>query len=204
MTTLYLVSNNCVLNNLAYKSDESLELKREKRPLSIEGEQKAKMLAEFEELQDINVIYSSGYASALATTKYLADKLELTINVENKLNERKIGLLEDKTLRFFKEHQEHDFNYRLSGGESINSTKTRITNAINDILKDNEDLNILVATHSVAITSYLLNYCETGYNLDERLILNYKNNVIVDGTTNGVDIYKIIVDNNKIIDIEKL
>lgn len=204
MTTLYLISNNCVLNNLTYKSDESLELKREKRTLSIEGEEKAKRLAELEELQDINVIYSSGYASALATSKYLANRLELTVNVDNKLNERKIGLLEDKTLRFFKEHQEHDFNYRLSGGESINSTKNRITNAINDILKENKDLNILVVTHSIAITSYLLNFCETGYNLDERLILNYKNNVIVDGTTNGVDIYRIIVDNDNVTNIEKL
>lgn len=204
MTTIYLVSNNCVLNNLIYNNDESLELKREKRPLSVEGESEAKKLASLEELESINVIYSSGYASAIATAKFIAEKLELNINVENKLNERKIGLLEDKTLRFFKEHQEHDFNYRLSGGESINTTKTRITNAINDITKKYQDSNILVITHSTAITSYLLNFCEKGYNLDDRLILNYNEKVIVDGTTNGLDIFKLEIEDEKILDIEKI
>ena len=204
MTTLYLVSNNCVVNNISYKNDENLELKRERRPLSIEGEIKAKELSKLEEFENINVIYSSGYASAIATSKYIADKLELNINVDNKLNERKIGLLEDKTLRFFKEHQEHDFNYRLSGGDSINSTKTRITNAINEILKDNQGLNILIVTHNTAIMSYLLNYCEKGYNLDERLILNYNGDVIVDGTTNGLDIFKIELEEDKLLNIQKI
>jgi len=204
LTTLYLVSNNSVLNNLVYKNEESLESKREKRPLSIEGEKQAKVLANLEELQEINSIYSSGYASAIATSKYIADKLELSINIDNKLNERKIGQLEDKTLRFFKEHQEHDFNYHLSGGESINTTKTRINNSINKILKENKELNILVVTHSTAIMSYLLNFCEKGYNLDERLILNYNDNVIMDGTTSGMEIFKLEFDNDTISNIEKI
>lgn len=201
MSTLYLVSNNCVLNNLVYKSDESLELKREKRPLSIEGEKLARNLANNEELENINVIYSSGYASALDTAKFIADKLELSINVENKLNERKIGLLADTTLRFFKEQQEHDFNYRLSGGESINATNSRITNIINKILKENKDLNILIITHSTAIMSYLLNHCEKGYNLDDRLILNYNENVIIDGTTNGLEIFKLEFEEDNLVNI---
>lgn len=204
MTTLYLVSNNYVANNILYKTDDSLESKREKRPLSIEGEKRALKLSKEEVLQDINLIYSSSYASAIATSKYIAENLELTINVSNKLNERKIGLLEDKTLRFFKEQQEHDFNYRLNGGESINSTKTRITSALKEIIKDNEDMNILVVTHTTAIISCLLNYCEKGYNLDDRLILNYKEDVIMDGTSNGIDIFKLEFENEELINIEKI
>lgn len=204
MTTLYLVSNNYVANNILYKTDDSLESKREKRPLSIEGEKRALKLSKEEVLQDINLIYSSSYSSAIATSKYIAENLELTINVSNKLNERKIGLLEDKTLRFFKEQQEHDFNYRLNGGESINSTKTRITSALKEIIKDNEDMNILVVTHTTAIISYLLNYCEKGYNLDDRLILNYDENVIIDGTTNGLDIFKLEFENETILNIKKI
>jgi len=204
LTTLYLVSNNYVANNILYKTDDSLESKREKRPLSIEGEKRALKLSKEEVLQDINLIYSSSYSSAIATSKYIAENLELTINVSNKLNERKIGLLEDKTLRFFKEQQEHDFNYRLNGGESINSTKTRITSALKEIIKDNEDMNILVVTHTTAIISYLLNYCEKGYNLDDRLILNYDENVIIDGTTNGLDIFKLEFENETILNIKKI
>ena len=204
MTTLYLISNNLVVGNISYKSDESLELKREKRPLSIEGESFAKKLVSFEELESINIIYSSGYASAISTAKYIAEKLELDINVDNKLNERKIGLLEDTTLRFFKEQQEHDFNYRLSGGESINSTKNRVTTKLNEIINENEDKNILVVTHNTAIMSYLLNYCEKGYNLDDRLILNYNSDVIIDGTSSGLDVFKIEIENNEVLNIKKL
>jgi len=204
LTTLYLVSNNCVVNNLVYKNDDSLETKRERRPLSIEGEIKAKELSTLSEFQELSVIYSSSYSSAIATSKYIAEKLEININVDNKLNERKIGLLEDKTLRFFKEHQEHDFNYRLSSGESINATKMRITHAITEILNSNKEKNILIVTHNTAIMSYLLNYCEKGYNLDERLILNYNDEVIVDGTSAGIDIFKLEFDNEKIITVNKL
>ncbi len=204
MTTLYLVSNNNVINNLIYNSDESLELKRERRPLSIDGEKEAQNLVLQDGFQEINVIYSSGYASAISTAKYVAEKLELDINVDNKLNERKIGLLEDKTLRFFKNNQEHDFNYRLSGGESINGTRSRITSVISDIVDKYQDMNILVITHNTAITSYLLNFCEKGYNLDDRLILNYNDKVIMDGTTNGIDIFKLEFENNSITKIEKM
>lgn len=204
MTTLYLVSNNCVLNNLNYKLEESLELKRVKRPLSIDGENKAKELANIEELQELNVIYSSGYASAIATAKYIAENLELNININNKLNERKIGLLENKTLRFFKEHQEHDFDYRLNGGESINGVKNRITTVINNILKENKNNNLLIVTHNTTIMSYLLNFCEKGFNLDDRLILNFQNEVIMDGTTSGMEIFKLEFEDDELLAISKL
>ena len=35
---LYLVSNNLVIDNIVYETDETLENKRVNRPLSIEGE----------------------------------------------------------------------------------------------------------------------------------------------------------------------
>lgn len=200
---LYLVSNNLVQNDLIYKSNDSLESKREKRPLSIEGEQSAKQLCQIID-EDINVIYSSCYSSAVATSKYIANKFELPINIENGLNERKIGALEDKTLRFFKETQEHDFNYRLSGGESLNDTKNRITKMINKLIKENKEHNILIVTHSAAIMCYLLNFCEKGFNLDDRLILNFNETVIMDGTNSGLEIYKLELNDEQVENITKL
>ena len=99
---LYLVSNNYVQGNLVYKTNDSLDAKREKRPLSIEGEEGAKKLCNII-TEEINAIYSSSYASAIATSKYISEKLALPVTIDNSLNERKIGILEDKTLRFFKE-----------------------------------------------------------------------------------------------------
>ncbi len=45
MTTIYLINNSYTMNNLAFPDRESLELKREKRILSIEGEEASKKLA---------------------------------------------------------------------------------------------------------------------------------------------------------------
>ena len=134
---LYLVSNNCVLNNLIYKNNEALDEKREKRPLSIEGEEEAKRLCNLIE-NEINVIYTSSYASAIATSKFIANKFELSINIENKLNDRKIGLLKDKTLRFFKETQEHDFEYKLRSDEVEESIDIEELLANCDICTDRE------------------------------------------------------------------
>ena len=67
--TLYLVSNNMVLENIFYETDESVEEKRLNRPLSIEGEKAAVKLVK---KIDADVIYSSNYASALSTAKYYA------------------------------------------------------------------------------------------------------------------------------------
>ena len=67
--TLYLVSNNMVLDGIFYETDESVEEKRLNRPLSIEGEKAAVKLVK---KIDADVIYSSNYASALSTAKYYA------------------------------------------------------------------------------------------------------------------------------------
>lgn len=42
---LYLISNNLVIDNIIYETDEKLESKRINRPLSIDGEKLAVKLA---------------------------------------------------------------------------------------------------------------------------------------------------------------
>ena len=66
---LYLISNNLVVDNISYLTDVSLEEKRINRPLSILGEKKAQILMN---LEGIESIYASDYASAIDSAKYLA------------------------------------------------------------------------------------------------------------------------------------
>ena len=60
------------------------------KKLSIEGEEKAKLFAEKEELKKIDVIFSSNYTRATATAKYIASNNNLRINIDDRLGERKI------------------------------------------------------------------------------------------------------------------
>ena len=75
MTTIYLINNSLTMNNLSFPDKESLEQKREKRILSIEGEEESRRLANNKDLQNVQEIYSSSYVMSIATAKYLARKL---------------------------------------------------------------------------------------------------------------------------------
>ncbi len=201
MKTIFLIANNLVIDNITYLKDESIDEKREKRILSIEGEKAALKLARIKGLDCVSKIYSSGYASAVGTAKYLSKRLEIPVNILNDLNERKIGRFPDGLkLSYFKDSQEHDFIYHLPNGESINDTKERLTKVIDKIIKEDNEVTAIF-THQIAINSYLMNFCEVSYNLDDHLVLNYKENVV--SNFNSLIIYKLVYDDDlKILDIK--
>ncbi|MBQ4584427.1 MAG: histidine phosphatase family protein [Bacilli bacterium] len=201
MKTIFLVANNLVVDNINYISKESVDERRAKRPLSAQGEKAALKLAKIKGLDCVSNIYSSEYASAISTAKYLSSRLEIPLNIDKNLNERKIGNFPDGLkLSYYKDSQEHDFNYKLPGGETINDTKKRITAYMKNILSKSDDY-IAIFTHQIAITSFLLNYCEASYNLDDHLILNYKDKVV--SNFNSLVIYKLVYDDElRLLDIK--
>lgn len=198
---LYLISNNLVLDNIFYESDETVELKRINRPLSIEGEDLAKKLTK---IIDADVIYSSCYASALATAKYLSQEKNIPINIDSDLDDSKIGDLGRKNIKMLRYMQERNFNYKFANGESLNDTKERLNNIIDKIIKNNKGLNVAIFTHKRAIMSYLLDYTSHGYNLDDRLILSFDDTVILDDASKDVDILVVDYDNGKITNISNI
>lgn len=69
---------------------------------------------------------------------------------------------------------------------------------IHQILREDEDKTIAVFTHNVAITCLLSEYCDKGFNLDNRLILNYENDAIVDGAWDGINVIELVFDNGNL------
>lgn len=204
MTSIYLINNSLTLNNLSFPEEDSLEKRREKRILSIEGEEESRILASSNKLAGVNVIYSSPFVMALETAKYLAKKLDLNINIDSHLGERKIGNIGTKKISFITEMQENDFDFCLQGGEALNDVKTRMYAFIKTILNEHKNKEIALFTHNVAITSLLSNWCTKGFNLDNRLILNYGEDAIIDGTWDGITVIKLVFnDENELISIEK-
>ena len=191
-------------NTIFKELNETLESKREKRILSIEGEKESERLASNKVLQRVNKIYTSNYVMSIATAKYLAHTLEIDMNIAKELGERVIGNLQDKKIRMVTEMQENDFNYRLSGGESLNDVKKRMHNFLKKVLNNDKDKTIAVFTHNVAITSLLTEYCEKGFNLDNRLILNYQEESIVDGTWTGIRLIEMVFDNTTLVSLKRL
>lgn len=203
MTTIYLINNSLTMNNLSFPDKDLLEQKREKRILSIEGEEASKKLVHDKDLQSVQYIYSSSYVMSIGTAKYLAKKLELDINIKSEIGERILGNLGDKKIRMVTEIQENDFDYKLSGGESLNEVKKRMVHFLNYLLEEHQDKTVALFTHNVAIMCLLSNWCTKGFNLDNRLILNYQEEAIIDGTWDGINIIELIFDQKELVSIRR-
>lgn len=180
-TIVYLIRHSEQLKINGIKNiKEDDQINNEKIILSVEGENKARKLGEREELNNIDVIWSSNYVRAMSTAKYIAYRNNLEINIDSNFNERKLGNLE--TLRelgkdkkySYTEEQLLDENLKNINGENRVEVNKRMTNALNKVLKQNEGKNIVIVSHGAAIKFLLMNWCK----LNDELKLTYKNSII--------------------------
>ena len=191
MNTIYLITNNCfTTDNIVYRDSISLDDQRKCRPLTVGGEKIALTIAKNKKLTKIDAIYSSTYFSTIDTAKYLKDKFDLDLIVDKRLDDRKVGNLTDNSLNL-RNLQEHDFDYKLSNGESLNNVKNRMKSFVKEILQNHEDSNIVLFTHNISMISLLSIWCEKGFNYEEKLILDYNDSVIIDGLRNDYNIIKL-------------
>ena len=197
--TLYLVSNNLVVDNILYETDEGLEEKRINRPLSIEGEKASVKLVK---KIDASIVYSSSYASSIGTAKYYASYKNIDVNINSFLNDLRIGDLGRRNIKMLRFMQERDFDFKFNRGESLNDVNKRMNIAIDRIIKKNGNKNIVIFTQKSAITGYLLDKLEHGYNLEDRLVLCFNEIVIIDDNLSDVDIIKLELEKGKVINCE--
>ena len=204
-TVVYLIRHSEVAakNNIkTIECHDNPQVANEKCILSVSGEKKAEQLSKIEELKGINAIYSSSYVRALETAKYIALENNLIINVDERLNERKIGQLGDMPMRDFERLQARDFNFKLSGGESINQVRKRMSDCLKNILMFEAEERIVIISHATAITSMLSAWCEIGHNYDENVILSYNEQTIVDGNYQAPHVFKVTFDGLNVLNIE--
>lgn len=198
---LYLISNNLVIDNIIYETDEKIESKRINRPLSIDGEKLAVKLAK---KIDADVIYSSSYASSIDCAKYYASLKKCDIIINSFLNDLRLGDLGKRNIKMLRFMQERNFDFKFNRGESLFEVNKRMNIAIDRILKKNGNKNIIIFTQKSAIIGYLLDKLEQGYNLDDRLILSYNDKVILDDIEQDIDIIKLNLEKGKIINCETI
>ena len=194
---LYLVSNNLVIDNIVYETDETLENKRVNRPLSIEGEKVAVKLVK---KINANIVYSSSYASSIASAKYFAAVKKCDVVINSFLNDLRVGDLGRRNIQMLRFMQERDFNFKFNRGESLLDVNKRMNVAIDRIIKKNGNKDLVIFTQKSAIIGYLLDKLEKGYNLDDRLMLSFNDKVIIDDANEDVNIIKICFDKGKVVD----
>ena len=169
----------------------------------MQGEEQSRKLSENPELQNIDVLWSSSYARAKGTAKYIAYRNNIEINIDSNLNERKLGNLEDlsrwmenKAIGVVQAYLQ-DKKWKAREGESCEEATKRITLFLQKILEENVGKRIVLVSHGALISFLLTNWCDL--NQDTKLAFNNK---VID--IKEPSITKLTFDNQKLIRIETI
>ncbi len=192
MKTLYLINNNLLSNNVSFDRDLNIERKKEVRPLSSDGVKLALKI----NIGEIDNIYSSSYTSCVETAKFVAEKKNKNVFITEDLNDCLVGDLKNQSLKMLSFFQEHDYDFKQPGGESLNQCQNRISKAIEKI-KDNCD-SAAVFLPRRALFSYLIKYTTQGFNLDDRLVLTFNDEVLMENTEEDIEVFKVIFDGDEV------
>ena len=206
ITTVYLIRHSRKLVNefVDYENDnEYYQNRREKIVLSVEGEKRAELLSKEKEFNNIDVIYSSNYARTIQTAKYFAESRNMIIHIDNRFNERKFGIVQDKDITI---KQYFDENLKNPDGESQKEVRERMYAGFQEIVDKNRGKNIAVFTHGAAMTFLLMCWCKLEYiHKDKHKCLSFNGNVIVDKKFAEPEVFKLQIGReNEILSIENL
>lgn len=209
MTTIYISRHSQPFRKLLgeYKVNEIEQIRNEKNPLSVAGEKYAEQMSNYPDLSKVETLYSSHYVRAMSTAKYIAEKNNIALNVDERLGERKFGVNELSELpSIFFEEQFRNWDYKLPNGESTNEVSKRMNEALLEILNNNKGKKVAVISHGTAISAMLKKWCDVKLNEETKLIEIYFNNkLIFDGNWKTPELFKTeFDDNNNLINIENI
>ena len=207
MTTLYLIRHSVrmPLKTIEkYNTTQDKLILNEKIILSSDGESRAKLLSEKEELQNIDLVYASNCVRTLQTAKYIIEKQYLSVTIDDRLDERRVGIPNDDIYPDWFERQYKDENFKTVGGESQKDVRNRIDEAITEILKQHKDKRIAIFSHAYAITFYLLKYCKLVNIQENKFTFEFNNKIIFDKKINAPEVFKLTFDNEELMSIESI
>lgn len=200
---VFLISNNELAYNLFFENESNLETKLKFRPLNEKGDNLAKKLSTQPEFQNLERVYSAEDLASISTSIYLSNSLSQDLVVNNNLNECKIGELGNKNLKMLSYFSEHNYDFKLEGGESLNECSRRINSFIKSLEDDGyESVGIFLPKR--CLMAFLIPHTKQDFNLDDRLILIYNERIIYGDVDNSLEMFKITYENNKVIDIESI
>ena len=207
LTTVYLIRHSKKIDNKLLdnsKNNEYYQTRREKIILSIEGEKKAEKLSKLKEFDDTDVIFSSNYARSLQTAKYLAERKNLVIHIDDRFNERKLGILQEDEKIHIKQY--YDENIKNSEGESRKEVTKRMLEAFLEVVNNNRGKKITIFTHDSSMTFLLMQWCKLEYiKEDKHKCLSFNNKIIIDRKYDAPEIFKLLVDGkNNVIDVKNI
>ncbi len=110
----------------------------------------------------IDVVLSSPYKRAVDTVKDFADKYNLAVKTIYDFRERKVDSVWIDDFQAFTKQQWNDFTYKFSDGEALGEVQKRNISALNAVLLEYQNKNIVVGSHGTALSS-IINYYDSSF-----------------------------------------
>jgi broad specificity phosphatase PhoE len=121
-------------------------------PLTNRGLQQAERLAKRLQERHIDAVYSSDLLRARQTTEIIIGKRPLTVSYDVNLRERHYGEFQGRPVseldKAFRASGLLRESFRPDGGENYHDVEIRVTAFLDSILKEHNDLTVLVVGHS--------------------------------------------------------
>lgn len=156
MTTIYLIRHA--------KPDFRIHNDME-RPLTEEGKQSCSRVTEFLMGKKITHVYSSPYKRAMDTIKEFAMVKRHSVEAVYDLRERAVDEGWIENFSEFVHSQWKDFDYKLEGGESLREVEARCVPALEAILRENPEGNIVIGSHGTVIST-IIHYYDNAFGVE--------------------------------------
>lgn len=185
-------------------NNDDCQIQNEKQVLSLKGEKQALELSKKDIFKNIDSVYSSKYVRAIETAKYIASENNISILIDERLGERKLGV-EEKSKEFWLE-QMYNENIKAIGGENQKEVRKRMIESIEDILKNEKGKKVAVVTHATAMTFLLMNWCKLeNVILDgKKRKLSFNNKIVIDDSFNTPEVFELVFDDDIIYSIKRI
>ena len=208
-TTVYLIRHSIRFNKdyiEKYNTYQNTTIRNEKVVLSVEGEKRAEILSNEEELQNLDVIYASNCVRTLQTAKYIIEKQNLKVNIDERFDERRTGKEANLPRKEWLLNQYLDDNFKTEGGESQREVRERFSEAFEEVINMNKGKKIAIFSHGYAITFFIMKWCNFEYIEDkDDMKFTFKDKEIFNKKINAPEVFKLEFDeNNELIDIQNI
>lgn len=202
-TTVYLVRHSEPMKKpINVVNSDSLQVCNEKSPLSINGERKALILSESNELKDIDMVISSNYVRSISTAKYIADKNNKDLYINEMFGERKHGINSwDELPQEFESKQMNDPDFKIGNGESQYEVAERMHEALLEVVHENRGKRIAIVSHATAIMFLFMKF---GTYFDNKLYFDEQVLIDEDFKWNAPEVFKLEFEDDNLISIENI
>lgn len=140
-----------------HAQSDNTERDSRSRPLTDEGKNDTRLVAEILKSRNVGFIASSPYIRAIDTVGLYSLWTGLDVNIYEDLRERNAGGWHGYRFFDFIERQWADFDYHIEDGESLREVQERNIRVLKKLLEEHDGENIAVATHGTALST-MLNY----------------------------------------------